>query len=151
MVDRGLLDILETWNLKCSTFMQPGTSSKCVRNHQSSKDPTWRWWIGAFLMAFLTSWNLKCSTSRLPGTFSKCVRNHKSSKDWWKTFEKQLKSKYLPEITDWLQFKSYEYKAHMSMLKKYKLQVLSVINYIMLYKYRSKLPKLLVDFFISEL
>ena len=59
MVDRGLLDglpdILETWNLKCSTSRPPGTFRKCVRDHLPSKDPTWRWWIGAFLMDFLTS------------------------------------------------------------------------------------------------
>ena len=58
MVDRGLLDrvsdILDTWNLKCDTSRLQETSRECVRNHLSSKDPTWRWWIGSFLTGFLT-------------------------------------------------------------------------------------------------
>ena len=58
MVDRCVFgwvpDILDTSKLKHGTFRLSGTSRKCVRNHLSFKDPTWRWWIGVFLMDFLT-------------------------------------------------------------------------------------------------
>ena len=67
MVDRGVLDrvpdVLETWNSKYDTFMAYFTYRMCVKNILSSKDPTWRWWIGVFLTLFLTSltpeiWNV---------------------------------------------------------------------------------------------
>ena len=34
-----------------------------LRNHLSSKDPTWRWWTGVFLMGFLR--HLKIETWHL--------------------------------------------------------------------------------------
>ena len=59
MVDRGVLDgvldVLETRNSKYDTFMAYFTYRMCVKNILSSKDPTWRWWIGVFLTLFLTS------------------------------------------------------------------------------------------------
>ena len=46
MVDRGVLDrvpdVLESWNLKCATSRTYSTSRMGVKNHLSSKDPTWR-------------------------------------------------------------------------------------------------------------
>ena len=52
MVDRGVLDsvpdVLETRNLKHDTYRAYSTYRMCVKNILSSKDPTWRWWIGVF-------------------------------------------------------------------------------------------------------
>ena len=59
MVDRGVLDglpdVLDFWKLKHGISRPSPTSRKCVRNHLSSKDPTWRRWIGVFLTGFLMS------------------------------------------------------------------------------------------------
>ena len=53
MVDRGVLDsvsdVPETWNLKHDTYRAFSTYRMCVKNLQSSKDPTRRWWIWVFL------------------------------------------------------------------------------------------------------
>ena len=44
----GVPDILVTWKLKHDISRPYPAYRMGIRNYLSSKDPTWRWWIGSF-------------------------------------------------------------------------------------------------------